>query len=73
MQATTYEYMYLHDILPYTNVTEQCILCLPVNPAIRVQILAGTGGNIFALLYITHFYCLAVEAGFYGEEVECLP
>ena len=20
-----------------------------------------------------HFYCLAVEAGFYSDEVECLP
>ena len=23
--------------------------------------------------YITHFYCLAVEAGYYSEMVECLP
>ena len=23
--------------------------------------------------YITHFYCLAVEAGFYSDMVECLP
>ena len=23
--------------------------------------------------YITHFYCLAVEAGFYSDEVDCLP
>ena len=23
--------------------------------------------------YITHFYCLAVEAGFYIDVVECLP
>ena len=23
--------------------------------------------------YITHFYCLAVEAGFYSDAVECLP
>ena len=23
--------------------------------------------------YITHFYCLAVEAGFYSDVVECLP
>ena len=23
--------------------------------------------------YITHFYCLAVEAGFYSKVVECLP
>ena len=72
MQATTYEYMYLlaSDILPYTNVTGQCILCLPVNPAIRVQM---TGWNIFAILYITHFNCLVVEAGFYSQVVECLP
>ena len=24
-------------------------------------------------MYITHFYCLAVEAGFYSDVVECLP
>ena len=35
--------------------------------------------NIFVLQqchrdrYITHFYCLAVEAGFYSDVVECLP
>ena len=23
--------------------------------------------------YITHFYCLAVEAGFYSDVVECFP
>ena len=23
--------------------------------------------------YISHFYCLAVEAGFYSDVVECLP
>ena len=23
--------------------------------------------------YISHFYCLAVEAGFYCDVVECLP
>ena len=23
--------------------------------------------------YKTHFYCLAVEAGFYSDVVECLP
>ena len=23
--------------------------------------------------YITHYYCLAVEAGFYSDVVECLP
>ena len=23
--------------------------------------------------YITHFYCLAMEAGFYSDVVECLP
>ena len=23
--------------------------------------------------YIIHFYCLAVEAGFYSDVVECLP
>ena len=23
--------------------------------------------------YITHFYCLAVEAGFYSDVIECLP
>ena len=23
--------------------------------------------------YTTHFYCLAVEAGFYSDVVECLP
>ena len=23
--------------------------------------------------YITHFYCLAIEAGFYSNVVECLP
>ena len=28
----------------------------------------GTG-----TMYITHFYCLAVEAGFYSDVVECLP
>ena len=25
------------------------------------------------LRYKTHFYCLAVEAGFYSDVVECLP
>ena len=24
-------------------------------------------------MYITHVYCLAVEAGFYSDVVECLP
>ena len=24
-------------------------------------------------IYIIHFYCLAVEAGFYSDVVECLP
>ena len=24
-------------------------------------------------MYIKHFYCLAVEAGFYSDVVECLP
>ena len=24
-------------------------------------------------MYITHFYCLAVEGGFYSDVVECLP
>ena len=24
-------------------------------------------------MYITHFYCLAVEAGFYSDVLECLP
>ena len=23
--------------------------------------------------YVTHFYCLAVEADFYSDVVECLP
>ena len=23
--------------------------------------------------YIIHFYCLAIEAGFYSKVVECLP
>ena len=25
------------------------------------------------LVYIIHFYCLTVEAGFYSDVVECLP
>ena len=24
-------------------------------------------------MYIIHFYCLAIEAGFYSDMVECLP
>ena len=30
------------------------------------------GGESHGARYITHFYCLAVEAGFYGDVVECL-
>ena len=32
------------------------------------------GVNVTGSRYnITHFYCLAVEAGFYSDVVECLP
>ena len=32
------------------------------------------GVNVTGSRYnITHFYCLAVEAGFYSDAVECLP
>ena len=31
------------------------------------------GGECQGARYITHFYCLAVEAGFYSDVVECLP
>ena len=31
------------------------------------------GGECHGDRYITHFYCLAVEAGFYSDVVECLP
>ena len=31
------------------------------------------GGECHGARYITHFYCLAVEAGFYSDVVECLP
>ena len=30
-------------------------------------------GECHGVRYITHFYCLAVEAGFYSDMVECLP
>ena len=45
-------YMYLpaSDICHWANVTGLGILCLLVNPATRLQILAGTGWNFFALL-----------------------
>ena len=34
----------------------------------------GVGANVVGIdRYITHFYCLAVEAGFYSDVVECLP
>ena len=31
------------------------------------------GGECHRDRYITHFYCLAVEASFYGDMIECLP
>ena len=31
------------------------------------------GGECHGARYITHFYCLAVETGFYSDMVECLP
>ena len=31
------------------------------------------GGECHGARYIIHFYCLAVEAGFYSDVVECLP
>ena len=68
----------------YSDVVE----CLPVDPATWVRFPAGAG-KIFSLYdnwndsmsttvcsrdrYITHFYCLVVEAGFYSDVVECLP
>ena len=30
------------------------------------------GGEFHGARYITHLYCLAVEAGFYSDVVECL-
>ena len=29
--------------------------------------------NVTGSMYIIHFYCLAVEASFYSDVVECLP
>ena len=31
------------------------------------------GGECHGARYITHFYCLAIEASFYSDMVECLP
>ena len=31
------------------------------------------GGECHGARYISHFYCLAVEAGFNSDMVECLP
>ena len=31
------------------------------------------GVNVTGYRYMIHFYCLAVEAGFYSDVVECLP
>ena len=31
------------------------------------------GGECRGARYITHFYCFAVEAGFYSDVVQCLP
>ena len=31
------------------------------------------GGECHGARYINHFYCLAVEAGFYSDVVECVP
>ena len=31
------------------------------------------GGECHRTRYKIHFYCLAVEAGFYSDVVECLP
>ena len=31
------------------------------------------GGECHRARYIIHFYCLAVEAGFYSDVVDCLP
>ena len=39
-----------------------------VTPLDAFEILCVTGYR-----YIIHFYCLAVEAGFYSDVVECLP
>ena len=36
------------------------------------QIGGGECHRVYVYIY-THFYCLAVEAGFYSDVVECLP
>ena len=38
-----------------------------------VSCLIGCSRYRYIYIYITHFYCLAVEAGFYSDVVECLP
>ena len=38
----------------------------------RGEVQSG-GGECHEATYVTHFYCLAVEAGFYSDFVECLP
>ena len=50
-------------------------------PGITAWFRADSGRNLFKAgkyvvgigKYITHFYCLAVDAGFYSDVVECLP
>ena len=49
-------------------------------PGITVWFQVDSGTNLFkagkyvvGIVYITHFYCLAVEAGFYSNIEECLP
>ena len=29
--------------------------------------------HVIGSMYIIHFYCLTIEAGFYSDVVECLP
>ena len=64
----------------YSDVVE----CLPVDPAAQVRFppwavgiflhpVTVGGQYVGRDRYITHFYCLAVEAGFYSDVVECLP
>ena len=61
--------------------------CLPLDPAAQVRFQPRAvwiylhpvtfgghcGGECHGARYRTHFYCLAVEAGFYSDVVECLP
>ena len=31
----------------------------------------GRGGDVTGYRYLTHLYCLAVQAGFYSDAVDC--